>query len=189
MSVNRLLNNYWFCRVILAVWIVSAVFVIFLLLEIDRIVHVQLYSFGLQFSPDWANPYWIFARLIYVCMGLPMALSVFVLAYGLLRKVDKPKNSKAMPETEKETVLKDPNVTKQGSPHKSASNGKLNVVISCPSCKKVFSRPLLMLDFSKKRNRLVSVCPYCNHVLGDVENEKEKDSVEVTDLDEKMEIH
>ena len=37
---------------------------------------------------------------------------------------------------------------------------------SCPHCNKIFGRALVMLDFRGGKNRLVSVCPYCNYVLG-----------------------
>jgi uncharacterized Zn-finger protein len=48
------------------------------------------------------------------------------------------------------------------------------LVISCPSCGKVFSRPLIMLDFSGGKTRLVNICPYCNHKLGEVPEEKDE---------------
>jgi uncharacterized Zn-finger protein len=54
-------------------------------------------------------------------------------------------------------------------------NGEVEVVrenhmfISCPKCKRVFGRPLVMLDFSGGKTRFVNVCPYCNHVLGTAE--------------------
>jgi hypothetical protein len=41
------------------------------------------------------------------------------------------------------------------------------LVISCPNCGKVFSRPLVMLDFNKGTTRLVNVCPFCNQILGE----------------------
>jgi phage FluMu protein Com len=62
---------------------------------------------------------------------------------------------------------------------KKAENGNGGVNdsgISCAHCNKVFSRALIMLDFRDGKNRLVSVCPYCNHVLrntSDVESTKE----------------
>jgi len=63
-----------------------------------------------------------------------------------------------------------------------------HMVVSCPGCKKVFSKPLVMLDFSGGKTRLVNVCPYCNRVLGDVDaGEKERDGVRVRDLEEKVE--
>jgi hypothetical protein len=48
------------------------------------------------------------------------------------------------------------------------------VVISCPSCSKFFSRPLIMFDFSSGKTRLVNICPYCNHKLGEVPEEKDE---------------
>jgi hypothetical protein len=50
---------------------------------------------------------------------------------------------------------------------------KVGLVISCPSCGKVFSRPLVMLDFNKGTTRLVNVCPFCNQILGEaIESKK-----------------
>ncbi len=40
---------------------------------------------------------------------------------------------------------------------------------NCPSCKKSFTQPLVMLDFEGGKSKLVNVCPYCNQVLGDAE--------------------
>jgi len=45
-----------------------------------------------------------------------------------------------------------------------------HMLISCPKCKKVFSKPLVMLDFSTGKSRLVNVCPYCNYVLSSEES-------------------
>jgi hypothetical protein len=36
---------------------------------------------------------------------------------------------------------------------------------SCPLCKKTFHLPLVSLDFSDGKTRLVNVCPYCSQVL------------------------
>ena len=47
------------------------------------------------------------------------------------------------------------------------------VAISCPSCSKFFSRPLIMFDFSSGKTRLVNICPYCNHKLAEVQEEKD----------------
>lgn len=49
------------------------------------------------------------------------------------------------------------------------------MIISCPKCKKVFSRPLVMLDFGGGKPKLVNVCPYCNQALGSTD---EKQSIE-----------
>ena len=177
MSLRRLLENNWFMRVLLVLWIVSAVFVLFLFTRVDSIVHDQLYSFGLRFSDVWAAPYWGFARLIYVCLGVPMALSAFVLALGFTRKIDDGRKGNVKQEVKQEARPKP----------KPVNNGPQNMVVSCPSCRKVFSRPLVMLDFGSGKPKLVNVCPYCNRVLGTAENEKEAESeTQIADADEKL---
>jgi hypothetical protein len=67
-----------------------------------------------------------------------------------------------------------------------ADNGNC-VGISCPECKKVFGRALVMLDFRSGSNRMVSVCPYCNNVLGYTSEEKAKnESFHVSMPDKKI---
>jgi DNA-directed RNA polymerase subunit RPC12/RpoP len=60
------------------------------------------------------------------------------------------------------------------------------MVITCPKCKKVFGRPLNMLDFSKGTAKLVNVCPYCNYILGSAA-EEDSESTRVI-LPDKTEI-
>jgi hypothetical protein len=61
-----------------------------------------------------------------------------------------------------------------------------SMVITCPKCKKVFGRPLNMLDFSKGSAQLVNVCPYCNYILGSA-TEDSSDGTKVI-LPDKTEI-
>lgn len=178
MSLKRLLDNYWFSRVILIIWVVSAVFVLFVFTRIDSIIHVELYKFGLQFSYDWASQYWVFARLVCVCLGLPMALSVFVLAYSFTAKLDRTR-SNDVKQGAKQEVKPQPAVDGD-------RKAKENIVISCPSCKKVFGKPLVMLDFSGAKPRLVNVCPYCNHILGCADEDEASSDVQVIDLNKKL---
>lgn len=49
------------------------------------------------------------------------------------------------------------------------SKGNAKAANTCPSCKKAFTQPLVMLDFEGGKSKLVNVCPYCNQVLGDAE--------------------
>ena len=57
------------------------------------------------------------------------------------------------------------------------------MIIACPKCKKVFSRPLVMLDFGGGKPKLVNVCPYCNQALGSTD---EKQGLEFgVDLEDK----
>jgi uncharacterized protein YbaR (Trm112 family) len=37
--------------------------------------------------------------------------------------------------------------------------------ITCPNCKKEFSKPVYKVDFITNKPMLVRVCPYCNHIL------------------------
>jgi NAD-dependent SIR2 family protein deacetylase len=54
---------------------------------------------------------------------------------------------------------------------KIAANGNGNG-IQCTHCSKTFSRALVLLDFKNGQNRLINVCPYCNHLLKNTRKEK-----------------
>jgi uncharacterized Zn-finger protein len=175
MGFKDMLGNSFFMRVVLALWIVSSVFVVFLMGMIDGIVHGELYGFGLQFSYVWASPYWAFVRLVYVCLAVPSFLSVAALVFGFLnrRKTEKrvSKNVEAKP---------------AGAMVQSPRENQNHMVISCPSCKRVFGKPLVMLDFSGKKTRLVNVCPYCNHVLGSADEKESDVDVRVGELNKRV---
>jgi hypothetical protein len=183
------MSSPWFNRVFLAIWVVSAVLVIFLLTRFDMLVHGQLYNFGLQFDHAWADPYYFYTQLIYVGLGVPMTLSVFFIALSFSSKIDKAPEStlkqelKPRPQPQPRPVICEERKAKS----KEANNGNNSMVISCPSCKKVFSRPLVMLNFEGGKTRLVNVCPYCNHVLGNAENEQTpKSDFQIADSDKKL---
>ncbi len=59
-----------------------------------------------------------------------------------------------------------PKTSKQSKGNDKAAN-------TCPSCKKAFTQPLVMLDFEGGKSKLVNVCPYCNQVLGNTEEKTE----------------
>lgn len=141
MSKKSLLQDYWLVRIVLILWIFSSVLTLFLLVNIDRIVHHDLYAYGLQFSVIWASDYWGVSRAIYVCMIVPAALSISMLAYDLVRNMKSKKR-------------KDRQMLEKYMP------------VTCSNCKKRFSKTLVMLDFNQKPPKLVNVCPYCNTVLG-----------------------
>jgi len=48
---------------------------------LDRLVHKDLYSYGLQFSYEWANRYWTYMRLAVVCIGVFVAANCAALFY------------------------------------------------------------------------------------------------------------
>ena len=47
---------------------------IVLLLEIDKLVNNTLYGFGLVFSNDWAQPYWLLLRVTLVLIVVAVIL-------------------------------------------------------------------------------------------------------------------
>ena len=203
----------WIGYIILGVWIINGILVSFLLTRIDSIVNGQLYSYGLQYNREWADPYLTSLNLIYVFMSIPIALSSIVLAlalrmrkqrlgYLIKRKTEpemevfvKAPEIKVETEAEKEqtivtqekpSVIEEPRVeqkqpeilTAEAAVEKHEPTVDNALVISCPNCGKFFTRPLIMLDFSGGKTRLVNICPFCNHVLGEAFNEKkdEKDA-------------
>jgi energy-coupling factor transporter ATP-binding protein EcfA2 len=64
-----------------AAQIVLAVLIFAMLLKIDQIVHVMLYSHGLQFSNTWAIPYWTFHKFALGILLLIIGLNGFLIAY------------------------------------------------------------------------------------------------------------
>ena len=55
--------------------------VVILLLQIDQLVNGTLYSYGLIFSNDWAQPYWLLLRV---------SLALIVVAILLISVVELP---------------------------------------------------------------------------------------------------
>jgi ABC-type lipoprotein export system ATPase subunit len=64
-----------------AAQIALASLVFILLLQIDQLVHVTLYSYGLQFDDAWALPYWAFIRSGLGMLLLIIAVTGFVIVY------------------------------------------------------------------------------------------------------------
>jgi len=63
------------------------------------------------------------------------------------------------------------------------------MIVSCPSCKKTFGKPLVMLDFSGGKPGLVNTCPYCNARLGEEYVKEDKDiEMRVLSKDEKVKM-
>jgi hypothetical protein len=101
---------WWVSYVVLAVWIVNGLLMFYMITQIDSIVNVQLYNFGLEFSKQWADPYWMSTRLMMVFLGLPMALSAAVFIAGLrkFRKKAKTLFTKQKAEPAEATLAEEP---------------------------------------------------------------------------------
>ena len=183
MGLKRVLTGRWFSRAVLIVWIISAVSIFVLLKDIELIVHGQLYYYGLRFSADWADPYRVYTWLIFLWVGLPMALSGFTLVLSFIKETEKVPEKKISVEQKVKPQI-------DAREDQKARETNNSMVISCPKCQKVFSRPLVMLDFASGKPKLVNVCPYCNHLLPNAETEKETNSnFHVTNVDEKLTHH
>ena len=183
MGLKSILSGNWFTRLVMIIWIICAVSVFILFKNMELIVHGQLYSYGLVLSPDWADPYRIYTWLIYVCLGLPMALTGVALASSFLVEKVPEKKTYAVPQPPRSPQgaanmpARQATIARAEAPKKVESiNGGVNGNgITCPHCKKVFSRALVMLDFRSGKNQMVSVCPYCNLVLGNTSDIKSTD--------------
>jgi hypothetical protein len=195
MKLNRKANDKWIIRIVLLASIISAIVVMFLMTKIDAIVHRQLYSFGLQYDRSWDRPYNLYTQLMYVGLAVPITLSALGIALSFKKKnSDATEIATAKPAVSKQETIAQPKpqpitCEEPKTKEKEAKNGGSGMVISCPSCKKVFSRPLVMLNFEGGKTRLMNVCPYCNHVLGSAEDEKSQtQDFQVADTDKKL-IH
>ena len=186
MSSNRLFNNPKFNRVVTAVllvWIASAVIGIYLLTRFDTLVHSQLYNFGLEFDHAWADTYYFYMQLMYIALTVPIALSVLSIMASFKRQTSKTRE----PATKLEPRPAQPRPQPAVHQELKAKVKENNSGTCCPSCKKVFSRPLVMLNFENGKNRLVNVCPYCNHVLENAENKQTSNSdFQIADSDKKL---
>lgn len=174
MGLKRMLCGKWFNRLVLVGWIVCAVSILAVFKNMEQIVHGQLYSYGLVFSPDWADPYRLFTWLLFVCLGLPTALSGVALVSTFLKIENVPRKKTIVPQK-----IQSPRVVKMASRPTTRmdqiekSEGSLkNGGISCPKCNKIFGQALVMLDFSGGKKHMVSVCPYCNYILGNTDQKQ-----------------
>jgi len=157
MNSNEVFNVPWFARVVFIVWLISSVFIVIMLSRIDGIVHGELYDFGLSFSYDWATPYWFNLRLIYICLAFPAFLTIGMFVFRFWNHL----RSEKVP-----VVVRRIGKVKKG---KVGEEGVVrgSMLIACSNCGKRFSRPILMLDFSGDKARLVNVCPFCGAKLGE----------------------
>jgi uncharacterized Zn-finger protein len=165
MTLKTFLQGSSFQRLVLLAWIGSSAVVIISQKGIDAIVHGTLYGYGLQFSTAWAQPYWNYADALYYTQYFCLSLSMVALFFSFLKKSDG-----------KEQVPKTPVKALEPAHARQETNGR-GIVISCSACHKVVSKPLVMLDFSGGKARLVNVCPYCNAILATAEEKKPPETI------------
>jgi len=179
MNLKTFAQGKWLQRIALLAWLISSAVVMFSMKMIDAIVNGTLYSYGLQFNIAWAQPYWTYARIFYASQFVSIALSGVALFFSFFYENKSPKPEKKI---DKPTPKYEQNVGKS-VPQKGETTGN-GILISCPNCKKAFSKPLAMLDFSDGKAKLVNVCPYCNTVLDSAE--EEDNSITTADQEEEI---
>ncbi len=67
--------------VVVVLMAASSLFLMVCLLQIDRTVHHDLYLYGLQFSYQWARPYWIMVRAAFALAWFNIIAAITVQLY------------------------------------------------------------------------------------------------------------
>ena len=172
---------------VLTLTVVVSVF--YSLTLLDNIVHGSLYYYGLQFSYDWANPYWTTFRIVQALLGLTVVLTLFSTIYvfkkygnaelrmpniGIEPKMTKIQMDPKMPKIEvKKPESKKPEIKLTSNEKSTMSpptieqqlSGIPPGMVKCGHCGKIFAQPLRMLDFHEDRPRMVNICPFCNEII------------------------
>ena len=153
--------------VVNAIGAALAIAVAILIFEIDGVVNVSLYDFGLQFSDEWAIPYWMFLRLAIGLAGGIACINVFAIVYEILGRKIVPTPKAVMPRLSSVPTLKnETKVVKEKKLLRQDDGVQIAALpMVCNKCGKVFTQPLCMFDFKSGKSRLVNVCPYCNAIL------------------------
>jgi hypothetical protein len=82
-GVRAALVSEWFSNLVISTWLISAAIITILLRRLDSLVHGGLYDYGLQFSPDWAVPYWASTSFIFISIAVTSTFGVAALAVGI----------------------------------------------------------------------------------------------------------
>ncbi len=172
---------------------------LYFLSSLDNIVHGTLYNYGLQFSYDWASPYWSTFRIIQLLIGSTAILSLFSLVSCLVIvdrtqvHVKQPRKAgvvsqtvakvemsvKSEPASERKIVPQPINKEVKSECVKSevpSAAEKFGGFFRCNHCNRVFSQPLRMLDFQENQPRIISICPFCNEVIQPLIRNNENDN-------------
>lgn len=166
---------------------VSAALAVYGLFWLDNIVNGTLYNYGLQFSYEWANPYWSVLRTVQAFIGLTaiFASVSYLYMYRTYTLIKRRKHEETIAKTEvkveterkKKTVSlpRSPTLTSTPIPSTrelesepvsvSGEEERVDSSVRCNHCNRVFSQPLRMLDFHDELPRMIDVCPFCSEVI------------------------
>lgn len=81
--IGKLSPKRWVLAVLLLIGVCAGVSSAAFFIKLDMIVHRTLYQFGLQFSEEWAIPYWTDARLFLGLVGILVCLDGASLVYTI----------------------------------------------------------------------------------------------------------
>jgi len=121
---------------------------------LDNIVHGTLYNYGLQFSYEWANPYWTVLRIVQALIGLASVFTVVSSVY-VYRKYIYTKPQVTLPKGANAAA---PSLVE-------SETQRVEGLVTCTHCQRVFAQPLQMLDFHSDRPRIINICPFCNEAI------------------------
>ena len=137
----------------------ATAYAVYCLTLLDNVVHGTLYNYGLQFSYDWANPYWMLLRIVQAMIVLATMFNVVSLVY-VYRKYIYTKPQATETRSEKKVISS----TIRGNETQTETQ-RMGGMVKCTHCNRVFAQPLRMLDFHSDRPRMINICPFCNEVI------------------------
>lgn len=136
---------------------------IYSLTLLDKIVHGTLYNYGLQFSYDWANPYWTLLRIVQGFIGLAAVFTVVSSVYVYRKYIyTEPHGMQTRIEKSEKRVIS--SSVEEPEPL-GGETQRVGSLVKCTHCNRVFAQPLRMLDFHSERPRIINICPFCNEVI------------------------
>lgn len=140
----------------------ATAFAVYSLALLDKIVHGTLYNYGLQFSYDWANPYWTLLRIVQGFIGLAAVFTVVSSVYVYRKYVyTKPHGMQTRIEKSEKKAIS----SSVQEPEPLGETQRVGGLVKCTHCNRVFGQPLRMLDFHSDRPRIINICPFCNEVI------------------------
>ena len=161
------------------------------LILLDQLVNDTLYSYGLQFSYTWANPYWTLLRVTWTLLAVS-ATAITINTIIIIRSGPKEKQQKVetapirkivrdtrpiiqakektgpisiapgLPSPPRPTPKPMPTTTPAPPSH---TGPDAPALFKCAHCGKTFTQPLRMLNFHVDPPRIVNVCPFCNETM------------------------
>jgi hypothetical protein len=167
---------------------------------VDQFINSTLYSYGLVFNYNWADPYWTLLRITWALLAT-CAVAITINAAVIIRSgsKEKQKNIETLPirrmtgdtrpilqtrEKPRPTSITPgppsspkptPKPTPTQAPAPSYTSPEAPALFKCTHCGKTFTQPLRMLNFQVDPPRIVNVCPFCNETMPSGSASKETD--------------